>query len=245
MAAPRRLMPEIDLATADIPYGELMALEVTMADFWAALGEVGPSALREVFTEIPGRHLGRRRRAGRGRRRLCARPSSGRSSYAPVLAQAGVRPPKGILLTGPPGTGKTLLAKAVARESGVNFISVKGPELLSSGSGSPRKGVREVFRRARQAAPCIVFFDEIDTLAPQRGGGGENHVSERVVSQLLTELDGIEELRGVVILATRTGPTSWTLLCCGPASSISRLRPGPPMPGPGRRFLRCKPGTTR
>ena len=124
-----------------------------------------------------------------------------------MLAHAGAQPAKGILLTGPPGSGKTLLAKAAANESGVNFISVKGPELLSKWVGESEKGVREVFKKARQAAPCIVFLDEIDALAPRRGGGGgESHVSERVVSQLLTELDGIEELRGVTVLAATNRP---------------------------------------
>jgi transitional endoplasmic reticulum ATPase len=127
--------------------------------------------------------------------------------YGPVFHHVDAQPAKGILLTGPPGSGKTLLAKAVAHEGGVNFISVKGPELLSKWVGESEKGIREVFKKARQAAPCIVFLDEIDALAPERGGGaGEGHVSERVVSQLLTELDGIEELRGVVILAATNRP---------------------------------------
>ena len=205
MVALRRLMPGIDLASADIPYQELMALEVTMADFLGALREVGPSALREVFTEIPDvswDQVGGMEEAKTALREAVHWPLR----YGPALAHAGARPAKGILLTGPPGGGKTLLAKAVAHESGVNFISVKGPELMSKWVGESEKGVREVFRKARQAAPCIVFLDEIDALAPRRGGGGENHVSERVVSQLLTELDGIEELRGVVTLATTNRP---------------------------------------
>ncbi|HUY50171.1 MAG TPA: CDC48 family AAA ATPase [Streptosporangiaceae bacterium] len=205
MVALRRLMPSIDLASADIPYEELMALEVTMEDFLGALREVEPSALREVFTEIPDvtwDEVGGMEEAKTALREAVEWPLR----YAPALAHAGARPAKGILLTGPPGGGKTLLAKAVAHESGVNFISVKGPELLSKWVGESEKGIREVFKKARQAAPCIVFLDEIDALAPSRGGGGENHVSERVVSQLLTELDGIEELRGVVTLATTNRP---------------------------------------
>ncbi len=205
MAALRRLMPAIDLASADIPYEELMALEVTMADFLGALRDVEPSALREVFTEIPDvtwDQVGGMEEAKAALREAVEWPLR----YAPALAHAGARPAKGILLTGPPGGGKTLLAKAVAHESGVNFISVKGPELLSKWVGESEKGIREVYKKARQAAPCIVFLDEIDALAPSRGGGGENHVSERVVSQLLTELDGLEELRGVVTLATTNRP---------------------------------------
>ena len=201
MAALRRLMPSIDLASAEIPYEQLMELEVTMADFLDALREVEPSAMREVFTEVADvtwDEVGGMETAKTALREAVEWPLV----YASVLAHAGAQPAKGILLTGPPGTGKTLLAKAAAKESGVNFISVKGPELLSKWVGESEKGVREIFKKARQAAPCIVFLDEIDALAPRRGsGGGESHVSERVVSQFLTELDGIEELRGVIVLA--------------------------------------------
>ena len=127
--------------------------------------------------------------------------------YAELFAQAGVKPPKGILLSGPPGCGKTLLAKALASETEVNFISVKGPELLSMYVGESERGVREVFRKAQQAAPCIIFFDEIDALVPSRGGGAtDSHVGERVLSQFLTELDGIEELKGVLVLGATNRP---------------------------------------
>ncbi len=201
MVALRRLIPSIDLASAEVPYERLMELEVTMDDFLDALREVEPSAMREVFTEVADvtwDDVGGMEAAKEALREAVEWPLL----YAPVFAHAGARPAKGILLTGLPGSGKTLLAKAVAHESGVNFISVKGPELLSKWVGESEKGVREVFKKARQAAPCIVFLDEIDALAPRRGGGaGEGHVSERVVSQLLTELDGIEELRGVLVLA--------------------------------------------
>jgi transitional endoplasmic reticulum ATPase len=120
--------------------------------------------------------------------------------HAELFKIAGTRPAKGILLTGPPGTGKTLLVKAMARESKVNFISVKGPELMTQWIGGSEKAVREVFRKARQAAPCILFFDEIDSLVPVRGGSGDSNATQRVVSQFLTELDGIEELKGVIVL---------------------------------------------
>jgi transitional endoplasmic reticulum ATPase len=121
--------------------------------------------------------------------------------YPHLFEQAGTKPPRGILLSGPPGCGKTLLAKAIANESKVNFISVKGPALLSKYVGESEEAVREVFHKARQASPCIIFFDEIDALIPARSGGStDSHVSERVLSQFLAELDGIEELKGVLVL---------------------------------------------
>jgi transitional endoplasmic reticulum ATPase len=200
MSALRRLMPDIDFAQASIPYDQLMALEVTPSDFANALAEVEPSAIREVFTEIPDvkwEDVGGLAEI----KKLLIEAVEWPIHHAQLFAQVGVRPPKGILLHGPPGTGKTLLAKAVAHQSEANFISVKGPQLLSMWVGESERGVREVFHKARQAAPCIVFFDEIEALAPHRGGGGDSQVTERVVSQLLTELDGIEELKGVVVLA--------------------------------------------
>jgi len=200
MSALRRLMPDIDFAQAQIPYEKLMALEVTAEDFLAALAEIEPSAIREVFTETPEvgwEDIGDLEEA----KRLLIEAVEWPLRYDELFRGVGSRPPKGILLHGPPGTGKTLLAKALARESGVNFIAIKGPELLSKWVGESERGVREAFRRARQVAPCIVFFDEIDALAPRRGAGDSSHVSERVVSQLLSEMDGIEELRGVVVVA--------------------------------------------
>jgi transitional endoplasmic reticulum ATPase len=200
MNALRQLMPDIDFAQVHIPYEKLMAMEVTMDDFLAALAEVEPSAIREVFTEVPD--VGWDDIGGlEGAKRLLKETVEWPLQYGPLFAHAHTTPPKGILLHGPPGTGKTLLAKAVAKESEANFISVKGPELLTKWVGESERGVREVFRKAKQAAPCIVFFDEIDALAPRRGAGGDSHVTERVVSQLLAEMDGIEELKGVVVLA--------------------------------------------
>jgi transitional endoplasmic reticulum ATPase len=194
-------MPEIDFAVASIPYEQLSRLEVHMDDFVTALKEVEPSAIREVFVEVPnvrwedvGGHATLRTKL--------IEAVEWPLHYAHLFEQAGTKPPKGILFSGPPGCGKTLLAKAIANESKVNFISVKGPALLSKYVGESEQAVREVFRKARQASPCIVFFDEIDALVPARGGSSaDSHVSERVLSQFLAELDGIEELKGVLILA--------------------------------------------
>lgn len=201
MSALRRLMPDIDFAQAHIPYEKLMALEVTMDDFTSALTEVEASAIREVFTEVPDvawEDVGGLDEV----KQLLAEIVEWPLRYGKLFERAGIRPSKGVLLHGPPGTGKTLLAKALASESEVNFIAVKGPQLLSMWVGESERGVREIFRKARQAAPCIIFFDEIDALAPQRGAGAAGgQVIERVVSQLLTELDGIEELKGVMVLA--------------------------------------------
>lgn len=200
MAALRRFLPGLDLEAASVSQEQLLAIEVAMDDFMAALGEVEPSALREVFVEVPDVHwddIGGLERVKRELREIVEWPVQ----YPELFRRAGVRPPKGVLLQGPPGTGKTLLVKAVARQSGANFISVKGPELLSKYVGESEKGVRDVFRKARQASPCIVFFDEIDAIAPRRGTSGDGHVAERVVAQLLSEMDGVEDLRGVLVLA--------------------------------------------
>ncbi len=200
MIALRRLMPDIDFAEAQIPYEKLMALHVTMDDFLAALAEVEPSAIREVFTEVPD--VGWEDVGGLEKvKQLLVEAVEWPIRYGRLFERVHTRPAKGILLHGAPGTGKTLLAKALARESEANFIAVKGPQLLSMWVGESERAVREVFKKAKQAAPCIVFLDEVDALAPRRGAGGDSQVTERVVSQLLTELDGIEELKGVVVLA--------------------------------------------
>jgi transitional endoplasmic reticulum ATPase len=161
---------------------------------------VMPSAMREVYLETPDVHwsdIGGLDSVKKELQEAVEWPLK----YPELYKAIGYSMPKGILLYGPSGTGKTLLAKAVATESEANFISVRGPELLSKWVGESERGVREVFRRARQAAPCVIFFDEIDALAPTRGMGGDSMVTERVVSQLLTELDGIQSLQGVVVLA--------------------------------------------
>ncbi len=201
MSCLRRIMPDIDFSLTSIPYDQLAKLEVRMDDFLSALREVEPSAIREVFVEVPNVRWEDVGGLSEVKDRL-VEAVEWPLKFGHLFEKAGVKAPKGILLSGPPGCGKTLLAKAVANESKVNFISVKGPALLSKYVGESEKGVREVFTKARQAAPCIVFFDEIDALVPVRSGGGtsDSNVSERVLSQFLTELDGIDELKGVLVL---------------------------------------------
>jgi transitional endoplasmic reticulum ATPase len=205
MHAIRRLMPRIDWDTEVIPEEAVLALEVTMDDFLNALREIEPSAIREVFTEIP--EFGFSAIGGYSNIKKILTESVRDPLYHPeVYAKAHTRPAKGILLTGEPGTGKTLLAKAIAKEAEVNFIAISGPELLSKYIGESERGVREVFKKARQAAPCILFFDEIEALVPTRGNTMGDQVIERVVTQFLTEMDGIEELKGVMILASTNRP---------------------------------------
>ena len=196
----RRIMPEIDFGLARIPYEELARLEVHMDDFLTALCEVEPSAIREVFVDVPdvGWHdVGGLSAVKDQLMEAVQWPLK----YPHLFEQAGIKPPKGILLSGPPGCGKTLLVKAIANESEVNFISAKGPALLSKYVGESEQAVREVFRKARQASPCIIFFDEIDALVPVRSAASsDSHVADRVLSQFLMELDGIEELKGVLVL---------------------------------------------
>ncbi|MFT5560502.1 MAG: transitional endoplasmic reticulum ATPase [Litorivivens sp.] len=206
MTCLRRILPDIDLAQSALPYDTLMQLEIQREDFLAALREVEPSALREVFVEVPittWDDVGGLEEV----KTLLQEAIEWPQIYRELLEAADVKPAKGILLVGPPGCGKTLLAQAAASMSELNFISVKGPALLSKYVGESESAVREVFRKAKQAAPCLVFFDEIDALVPQRSGGSsESHVSERVVGQFLTELDGIEKLTGVLILAATNRP---------------------------------------
>jgi len=206
MSCLRRIMTDIDFSQASIPYEQLSGLEVRADDFVSALKEVEPSAIREVFVEVPDvgwDDVGGLSEVKERLRRAVEWPLQ----YASIYRRAGVNPPKGILLAGPPGCGKTLLAKAVANESQVNFISVKGPALLSKYVGESERGVREVFRTARQASPCILFFDEIDALLPVRSASSsDSHVSDRVLSQFLVEMDGVEELKGVVVLGATNRP---------------------------------------
>ena len=200
MSALRRLFPEIDFSAAEIPYERLVALTVTMDDFRAALCEVSPSAIRELFVDIPDVRWEDVGGLDAIRRRLIE-SVQWPIKYPELYQQAGVKPPKGLLLAGPPGVGKTLIAKAIANESGVNVISVKGPALMSRYVGDSEQGVRELFHKARQASPCIIFLDEVDSVVPARGEGStDSHVAERVLSQFLSEMDGLEELKGVFVM---------------------------------------------
>lgn len=201
----RRFLPEIDLEADTIPAEILERMEVTKNDFTEASTDIQPSALREVFVEIPDvkySDIGGLDDIIESMKETVEWPLKRPEAFT----RMGITPPAGILLYGAPGTGKTLLAKAVANESESNFISIKGPELLSKWVGESEKAVREVFRKARLAAPTIVFFDEIDSIAARRGMGGDNSVTERVISQILTEIDGLEPLNNVVVLAGTNRP---------------------------------------
>jgi len=196
----RRLLPELNLEDEKISVETLEKLIITMNDFDNALKDALPSAMREVYLEVPDvkwTEIGGLEDIKRELQEAVEWPLR----YPDLYKELKHTLTKGILLHGPSGTGKTLLAKAVATESEANFISVKGPELISKWVGESERGIREIFRRARQAAPCVVFFDEIDSIAPTRGMGGDSMVTERVVSQLLTEMDAIQELQGVVVIA--------------------------------------------
>jgi transitional endoplasmic reticulum ATPase len=205
MSALRAIMPKIDFEMSDIPYETLLKLEITMDNFLEAMKEIEPSAIREVFVEVP--HVTWSDVGGLdGIKQELREAIEWPLKYSQIFEQAGTHPPKGILLYGKPGTGKTLLAKAVAHESGVNFISIKGPQLINRYVGESERGVRETFKKAKQAAPIILFFDEIESLIPRRGSSGDGQVTERVISQFLTEMDGIEELKGVMVLAATNRP---------------------------------------
>ena len=196
----RRLLPEINLDDEKIPPETLDKLIVNADDYKKALIEVTPSGMREVFIENPDvkwDEVGGLKEIKQELQEAVEWPMK----YPALYDKLGHKMPRGILLHGASGTGKTLLAKAVATESEANFVSVRGPELLSKWVGESERGIREIFRRARQSSPCVVFFDEIDSIAPIRGGGAETQVTERVVSQLLTELDGMQDMHGVVVLA--------------------------------------------
>ena len=200
MRSLRRILPEIDLDEDKISAEILQKIQITNEDFRDALKEVRPSALREVQVQVPNvswDDVGGLEELKEELREAVEWPIKHKEAFEYV----NVETPKGVLLHGPPGTGKTLIAKALAKMTESNFISVKGPELLSKWVGESEKGVREIFRKARQAAPCIIFFDEVDALVPRRGAGGsESHVTENVVSQILTEIDGLEELHNVLII---------------------------------------------
>ncbi|MCC6013087.1 MAG: CDC48 family AAA ATPase [Candidatus Verstraetearchaeota archaeon] len=206
MNALRRYLPEIDIQQEKIPPEVLEKLEVRMEDFEAAFKEITPTELREVYVEIPTVRwddIGGLEEVKQELKECVEWPLK----YPEKFKRLGIKPPKGILLYGPPGCGKTLLAKAVATESEANFIAIKGPEIFSKWVGESERAIREVFRRARQAAPCVIFFDEIDSIAPIRwASGGDSMVTERVISQLLTEMDGIVDLENVVVIGATNRP---------------------------------------
>ncbi len=205
MAALRRVLPDMDLEADEIPREVLNSILVTREDFKDALKDMQPSTMREVLIEKPDvkwDDIGALEDAKRELREAVEWPLR----FGKVFEHMNARPPKGILLYGPPGTGKTMLAKAVATESEANFIAIKGPEFLNKWVGESEKAVRETFRKARQASPCVIFMDEIDSIAPERGTGGDSNVTERVISQMLTEMDGLESLNDVVVVAATNRP---------------------------------------
>ncbi len=205
MKALRRYLPEIDLDESDIPPSLIDRMIVKREDFRSALGEVSPSAMREVLVELPKinwDHVGGLESAKSEVRESVEWPLSSPERFT----RMGIEPPSGVLLYGPPGTGKTLMAKAVANETDANFISVRGPQLLSKWVGESEKAIRQTFRKARQVSPTVIFFDELDSLAPGRGGEVGSNVSERVVNQLLTEMDGLEEMDNVMVIGATNRP---------------------------------------
>lgn len=205
MNALRRFLPKIDLEKDVIPAEVLEQLKVGRDDFAEALKTIQPSALREVILEIPNvtwDMIGGLEDVKQQLKEAVEWPLK----YPEVFKRLGIRPPRGILLYGPPGVGKTLLAKAVATESEANFISVKGPEVLSKWVGESERAVREIFRKARETAPCIIFFDELDSIAPRRGLHTDAGVTDRIVNQLLTEMDGMQSLKGVVVIGATNRP---------------------------------------
>ena len=204
MKALRRYLPDMDLEKP-ISTEILQKLNVNQVDFREALKEIEPSTLREVLIEVPRvswDQIGGLKMVKQKLRETIEWPLTDPESFTKI----GIKPPRGVLLFGPPGTGKTLLAKAVASETEANFISIKGPEVLSKWVGDSEKAVREIFKKARQVAPSIVFLDEIDSIAPRRSATSTNNVSERIVNQLLTSMDGMEDSEGIVVLAATNRP---------------------------------------
>ena len=201
----RRYLPDLDLDAEEVPAEVLDSLRVLASDFRSAQRDVGPSAMREVMLEVSHvkwDSVGGLEEAKTEVREAVEYPLTHRQKFEDL----GIEPPRGILLYGPPGTGKTLIAKAVASESGANFIPVRGPQLLSKWVGESERAVREVFKKARQVAPSIIFFDEIDALAPSRGTSSDSHVIDNVLNQILTEMDGLEELKDVVVMGATNRP---------------------------------------
>ena len=201
----RRYLPDLDLDAEEVPAEVLDSLRVLASDFRSAQRDVGPSAMREVMLEVSHvkwENVGGLEDAKTEVREAVEYPLTHRQKFEDI----GIEPPRGVLLYGPPGTGKTLIAKAVASESGANFIPVRGPQLLSKWVGESERAVREVFKKARQVSPSIIFFDEIDSLAPARGTSSDSHVIDNVLNQILTEMDGLEDLKDVVVMGATNRP---------------------------------------
>ena len=205
MHALRRFLPRIDLEKGSIPTDVLKELKVTREDFMEAIKDIQPSALREVYVEVPEVRWDDVGGLGDVKQQL-REAVEWPLKYPEHFKEMGIDPPRGILLYGPPGCGKTLLAKAVATESEANFIAVKGPEILSKWVGESERAIREIFSKARQAAPCVIFFDELDSIVPRRGTRYDSGVTDRIVNQLLTEMDGIARLEGVVVIGATNRP---------------------------------------
>ena len=227
MAALRRVLPDVDLEAEEIPKDVLNSILVTRDDFKNALKDMQPSTMREVLIEKPNvkwEDIGALEEAKQELKEAVEWPLK----FGKVFDHMNAKPPKGILLYGPPGTGKTMLAKAVATESEANFIAVKGPEFLNKWVGESEKAVRETFRKARQASPCVIFMDEIDSIAPERGTGGDSNVTERVISQMLTEMDGLESLNNVVVIAATNRPDIMDPALLRPGRFDKSIFIGPP-----------------
>ncbi|MBP6021381.1 MAG: CDC48 family AAA ATPase [Candidatus Methanomethylophilaceae archaeon] len=227
MAALRRVLPEMDMDAEEIPSEMLNRISVTNEDFMSAIKDMQPSAMREVLIEKPNvkwEDIGALESAKQELKEAVEWPLK----YGKVFEHMDAKPPKGILLYGPPGTGKTMLAKAVATESEANFISVKGPEFLNKWVGESEKAVRDTFRKARQASPCVIFIDEIDSIAPERGTGSDSNVTERVISQMLTEMDGLESMNNVVVIAATNRPDIMDPALLRPGRFDKSIYIGPP-----------------
>ncbi len=227
MAALRRILPDVDLEAEEIPVDTLNRIQVNRADFFSALKDMQPSTMREVLVEKPNvkwEDIGALEDAKQELKEAVEWPLK----YSKIFEHMNAKPPKGILLYGPPGTGKTMLAKAVATESEANFIAVKGPEFLNKWVGESEKAVRETFRKARQASPCVIFMDEIDSITPERGTGSDSNVTERVISQMLTEMDGLEALNNVVVIAATNRPDIMDPALLRPGRFDKSIFIGPP-----------------
>ncbi len=227
MAALRRVLPDVNLEAEEIPVDVLNKIQVNKDDFKSALKDMQPSTMREVLIEKPNvkwDDIGALENAKQELKEAVEWPLK----YSKVFEHMNARPPKGILLYGPPGTGKTMLAKAVATESEANFIAIKGPEFLNKWVGESEKAVRETFRKARQASPCVIFMDEIDSITPERGTGSDSNVTERVISQMLTEMDGLEALNDVVVIAATNRPDIMDPALLRPGRFDKSIFIGPP-----------------